>query len=165
MRYVSKRPPKFRANWRKHNNVLRLDDASLKCIIVDIGDGLSLFRHQAITRTNADVSSIKLPGTYSNDILFNISSIKCYWNSQSTIAGHCVKTLIDPGDAIWRHRDRSTLVRADLLSIGYLGTNFIEIGIKNTRFSFMKVHLKLPSVKCRPFRSSLIVLTLVVLKP
>ena len=38
-----------------------------------------------------------------------------------------------------------------LLSIGYLGTNFSEILIKITKKSFMKMYLKIPSVKWRPF--------------
>ena len=40
---------------------------------------------------------------------------------------------------------------AGLLSIGPLGTNFSEILIKIQNFSFMKMHLKISSVKWRPF--------------
>ena len=37
------------------------------------------------------------------------------------------------------------------MSIGTLGTNFSEILIKIQNFSFMKLHLKISSVKWRPF--------------
>ena len=37
------------------------------------------------------------------------------------------------------------------LSIGLLGTNFIEILIKILNFSFTKMQLKILSVKCQPF--------------
>ena len=44
-----------------------------------------------------------------------------------------------------------TSTNADLLSTGPLGTNFSEIRIKITKFSFMKMHLKISSAKWRPF--------------
>ena len=44
-----------------------------------------------------------------------------------------------------------TWTKADLFSIGHLGTNFSGIRIKIQNFSFMKMHLKMPSVKWRPF--------------
>ena len=44
------------------------------------------------------------------------------------------------------------LTNAGLLSIGPLGTNFSEILIKIQNFSFTKMHLKITSVKWRPFR-------------
>ena len=40
---------------------------------------------------------------------------------------------------------------ADFVSIGTLGTNFSEIGIKIQNFSFMKMHLKMSSAKWLPF--------------
>ena len=40
---------------------------------------------------------------------------------------------------------------AELLSIGPLGTKFSEIQVKIQNFSFMKMHLKMLSVKQRPF--------------
>ena len=40
---------------------------------------------------------------------------------------------------------------ADLLSVGPLGTNFSEILIKISNFSFMKMHLIMSSGKWRPF--------------
>ena len=52
--------------------------------------------------------------------------------------------LPDQGEAIiWTN--------ADLLSIGPLGTNFNEIQIAIWNFSFMKMHLKMCSVKWWPF--------------
>ena len=43
------------------------------------------------------------------------------------------------------------LTNAGLLSIRPLGTNFSEILITIQNFSFMKMHLKISSVKWRPF--------------
>ena len=40
---------------------------------------------------------------------------------------------------------------SDLVSIGTLGTNFSEIGIKIQNFSFMKMHLKMSSAKWQTF--------------
>ena len=48
---------------------------------------------------------------------------------------------------------------AGLLSIGHLGTNFSEISREIHTFSFKKMHLKMPSWKCRPFCLCLNVLT------
>ena len=49
-------------------------------------------------------------------------------------------------------RQTIILINAGLLSIGPLGTNFSEILIKIQNFSFTKMHLKITSVKWRPFR-------------
>ena len=48
-------------------------------------------------------------------------------------------------------RQAITWTNADLLSIGPLGTNFNENGIKIWSFSFMKIHLKMLSDKMWPF--------------
>ena len=42
---------------------------------------------------------------------------------------------------------------ADILSIGPFGTNFNEISIKISIFSFKKIHFKMLSAKCQPFCS------------
>ena len=47
---------------------------------------------------------------------------------------------------------------ADLLLIGLLGTGFNEIWIRIQTFSFNKMHLKMLSIKWRPFCLSLNVL-------
>ena len=44
-----------------------------------------------------------------------------------------------------------TWTNVDLLSIGLLGAGFSEIQIQIRNFSFMKMHLKMSSVKWRPF--------------
>ena len=49
---------------------------------------------------------------------------------------------------------------AGLLLIGPLGTNFSEILIQILTFSFKKMHLKVPSVKRRPFCLGLNVLSI-----
>ena len=48
-----------------------------------------------------------------------------------------------------------TWTNVDLLSIGPLGTNFSEILIEVQTFSLKKMHLKMLSVKGRPFCLSL----------
>ena len=48
---------------------------------------------------------------------------------------------------------------AGILLIGTLGTNFSEILIRIQTFSYMKMHLKMSSVKWRPFCLGLNVLT------
>ena len=52
-----------------------------------------------------------------------------------------------------------TWTNADILYTGPLGTNFSEIWIKIKNFSLKKMHLKLSSVKFRPFCPGLIVLS------
>ena len=48
-------------------------------------------------------------------------------------------------------RQAITIINADALSIGYLGTSCIDIWIKLHNFSFMKLHLKMSSAKWQPF--------------
>ena len=50
-------------------------------------------------------------------------------------------------------RQAFTRINAYVLSIGPLGTNFIEILIKIQNLTFMKFHVKISSEKCRPFCS------------
>ena len=47
-------------------------------------------------------------------------------------------------------RQAITWTNADLLSIGPLETNYSETQIKIQKFSFMKMHFKISSVKWRP---------------
>ena len=54
---------------------------------------------------------------------------------------------------------------AAILLIRHLRTNFSEILIEIHIFSFKKMHLKMSSVKRRPFCVGLIVLTVLLLKP
>ena len=49
-------------------------------------------------------------------------------------------------------RQAITRTNAHLLSFGPLGTNFGELRIKIQNVSFKKMHLKMSSVKWRPFR-------------
>ena len=51
---------------------------------------------------------------------------------------------------------------AEILSIGPLGTNFTEIQIGIQKFSYKKMHLKMSSVKWRPFHLSLNMLTILM---
>ena len=46
---------------------------------------------------------------------------------------------------VWRQA--ITWTKADLLSIGLLGTNFSEIGVGILPFSFIKIYLKMSSAK------------------
>ena len=55
-------------------------------------------------------------------------------------------------------RQAITWTNAGILLIGPLGTNFSEMLIKIHTFSFKKIHLKMLSAKCRPFRLGLNVL-------
>ena len=48
-------------------------------------------------------------------------------------------------------RQAIILTNAGLLSIGHLGTNFSEILFKTQNFSITKMHLKISSMKWRPF--------------
>ena len=66
----------------------------------------------------------------------------------------CVSELGSIGSAdgfvpLWREAISWTNVA--FLSIGPLGTNFIEIWIKTKHFSFIKMHLKMLSPKWHPF--------------
>ena len=61
-------------------------------------------------------------------------------------------TIIDSDNALSpRWRPAIIWSNAGILSIGPLGTNFGEILIKIQTFSFKKMHLKMSSVKWRPF--------------
>ena len=66
----------------------------------------------------------------------------------------CVSELgtIGSGDGLSPVRHQAiTWTNAVLLSIRLLGMNFSEIWIETQNFSFMKMHLKMLSVKWRPF--------------
>ena len=52
-----------------------------------------------------------------------------------------------------------TWANAESLSIGPLGTNFCEIGVKMRRIPFRNMHLEIPSAKWWPFRLAPNVLT------
>ena len=60
-----------------------LNSSSVNWVIIGSGNGLSPVRHQAITRTNADLLSVGLLGTHFSEIWIRIlipfHSQKCIW--------------------------------------------------------------------------------------
>ena len=77
------------------------------------------------------------------------------WLTHLPLALHiCVSELIGTGSGNGLSpvlHQAITWTNADLLSIGPLGTNFIEIWIKIQKFSFLKMPLKMLSAKWQPF--------------
>ena len=61
-------------------------------------------------------------------------------------------TIIDSDNGLSPCRSQAIIwINAGLLLIGALGTNFSEIKIEISAFSFKKMHLEMPSGRCWPF--------------
>ena len=69
-------------------------------------------------------------------------------------------TIIGSDNGLW-HGRRQVIIwtNAEILLIGHLQTNFIEILIGIEAFPFKKMHLKMSSTKWRPFGLGLNVLS------
>ena len=108
--------------------------------------------HYGISFTGKTVILIYWIGT-------QISPSLTHWGWVTHI---CVSKLTTTGSDNGLSPDRRQAIiwtNAGLLLIGPLGTNFSEILIQILTFSFKKMHLKVLSVKRRPFCLSLNVLT------
>ena len=110
----------------------------------------------------------------------NYYAIISYWGDTYPISYHCEKksiknelmnwgrvthicvgklTIIGSDNGLSPGRHQAIIwTNAGLLLIGLLGTNFSEILITIQAFSFKKMHLKISSVKWRPFSLGLNVL-------
>ena len=65
-------------------------------------------------------------------------------------------TIIGSDNGLSPSRHQAIIwTNAGILLIEMLGTNFSEIWSEIQTFSFKKMHLKMSSVKCRPFRLGL----------
>ena len=72
-------------------------------------------------------------------------------------------TIIGPDNGLLPGRRQAIIcTNAGILSIGPLGTNFSEIQIGIQTVSYKKMHLKMSSVKWRPFCLGLNVLTRII---
>ena len=110
-----------------------------KLTIIGWDNGLSPGRHQAIFWTNEGI-------------------LLTHWGRVTHI---CVDnlTIIGSYNGLSPYRHRAIIwTNIGILFIGPLETNFSEISIEILRFSFMKMHLKMLSVKWHPFCLSLNVL-------
>ena len=109
-------------------------------------------RRQAIVWTNADPIYWRIYATLGGDVL-------THWGRVTHI---CVSKLAIIGSDNGLSPDRRQAIiwtNAGILLIGPLGTNFSEILIEIQTFSFKKMHLKMSSVKRRPFCLGLNVLS------
>ena len=156
------------SKWQHFRFSAREDASSEEAFFVDVCNGLSPVRCQAIPWTNTGVFSAKLLRLYFSEIKANIgiySKKKRFWtdscreshfpvpqrvNSLRPSDRHiCVikLTVIGSGNGLAPGRCQAIIwTRAGILLIRASGTNFSDI----RTFSFTKMHLKM-SAKWQPF--------------
>ena len=104
------------------------------------------------------------PITANNCILFGI--MLTHWGRVMHISIICLSklTIIGSDNGLWPgQRESIVWTSAGILLIGPSGINLSEILVKILTFSFQKLHLKMSSVKWRPFCLGFNVLTLYML--
>ena len=139
---------------------------SVNWVSIGSGNGLLPVWHQAITWTNADILSKGPSGTNFSEIIIRIQlkmSLSKWWpffpgvnelthwgRSTHTCASN--QTTIGSDNGLLPGRHQAIIWTNDgILLIGTSGINFSEILIETLLFSFEKMHLKVSSVKWRPF--------------